>query len=366
MRKTGYYEQVGGNQHFMPNPLPPYDPPFVLDAEMTALYGEAMLQLGKLNGMVHRLPDVKQFIRAYVIKEALLSSAIEGINTTMLEVFTQPLLAAKPTKSTQLVMNYMEAFYAALRMIRVDHMPIASRVILAAHKVLMASGEGDKADPGSYRKLSVKVGNLIPPPGKQVPNLMADLERYINNEEDSLPLLVRAGLVHVQFETIHPFLDGNGRIGRLLIILMLVEGNLLNEPILYLSYYFKKHHAHYYQWLDKVRTEGDFEGWIRFYLMAIRDSSDDAYRRAKDLELLVKELSERCAEPSDKQALAILFAFPVISIKELASQLGKSYNTAHKIILHFVDQGLLVEETQQKRGKLFTFKPYFEVLEREY
>ena len=372
MRATGHYEQLGSTRYFIPDALPPKNPSFVMDTQTSHVYGEAMLHLGKLNEMAHRLPDAHRFIKAYTIKEALLSSAIEGIHTTLLEVFTQPLLESKPNKNTQLVTNYTKALDAALALIKKNGLPITSRVILKAHETLMSLGGDHTADPGHFRKQSVRVGNLTPPPPPQVPELMSDLERYINIDA-TLPPLIKTGLAHIQFETIHPFLDGNGRIGRMLIVLMLVENGLLAEPIVYPSYYFKKHRYEYYQNLDRVRTHGDFEGWISFYLTVIRDSSIDAYQRAKNIERLEQKLSKSIAKkkqpPTALQkrtaALSLLFKNPVINVSSMASHLNVSYNTANHIVSDFVDQGVLEEETQQKRGKLFTFKAYLNILEED-
>ena len=237
----------------------------------------------------------------------------------------------------------------------------------------MSGGEGERANPGNFRKQPVRVGNLVPPPANLIPELMADLEKYINSDE-SIPALIRAGLAHVQFETIHPFLDGNGRIGRLLIILMLIDSNLLHAPILYPSYFFKKHHFEYYQRLDSVRLEGDFEGWISYYLKAIIDSSKDAYQRACDIEMLEKQIKE--ALLSDKQssrmhdqllrALLVIFQYPIINAKELATQLDKSYNAANKIISILEDKGILEEVGKKKRNKIFKFTQYLGLLEKEY
>ena len=369
MRKTGRYETLGSITYFIPHSLPPQNPPLALDSQATTLYGEAMLELGKLDEMSKRLPDINRFIKAYIIKEALLSSSIEGIHTTLLDVFTQPLLASKPCKETELVINYVTAVNIAVSMIQKRKLPITVRVMLSAHRALM----GDGSDPGRYRKQAVRVGNLVAPPPLQIPELMAELEHYINSD-DMLPPLIKAGLAHVQFETIHPFLDGNGRIGRLLIVLILLQRKLLSTPVLYLSYYFKKHHLEYYQRLDNVRTQGDFEGWIVFYLTAIRDSSSDAYRRAQEIEALEKKLVElilnhKCfnkMKDTALNALSILFSWPVISVKELSLQLDRSYNTAHRVISNFIELGLLTEETQQKRGRLFMFKVYLEILEKNY
>lgn len=289
MRISGEYEKLGELNFFIPYALPPKAPTFAMSAAMIHLYGEAMHSLGRLNEMAERIPDIERFIKAYVMKEALLSSEIEGIETTIAEVFTSPLFSNKPNKETQLVLNYTEALNVAYKMITIEKLPIVSRVILSAHQALMSCGEGDRSSPGEYRKQSVRVGQLIPPPAPKVPALIADLEKYINDQQD-LPPLIKTGLVHVQFEIIHPFLDGNGRIGRLLIVLMLIQTGLLSVPILYPSYYFKKHHSEYYQRLDDVRETGDFEAWITYYLNAIKESSDDAYTRAKEIETLEAKL----------------------------------------------------------------------------
>ncbi len=373
MRSTGHYETLGGTKYFVPAPLPPAHPALEINEEMMLLYGEAMLELGKLNEMANRLPNVERFIKAYVIKEALLSSAIEGINTTLMDVFTQP-IEFRVSKDTQVVMNYTKALSVALTMIRKEGMPLTSRVILKAHEMLMQMGDGDKYDPGNFRRLAVKVGNLIPPPPGRVPELMADLEKFMN-ELDSLPPLIKAGLAHVQFETIHPFLDGNGRIGRLLIVLLLVEGAILSEPILYISYYFKKHHMEYYQRLDRVRTHGDFEGWVTFYLKAIKCSCIDAHRRAKDIEALEHDLNNLIIHEKKFtvnmrdmrfHALSILFSYPVISVGEMSRQLSVSYNTANRIIKNFMKFGFVVKEQHKKRSKLFKFKSYLDILDRVY
>ena len=373
MRKTGHYEQVGNSAHFIPDPLPPKDPPLSLDAKVTALYGDAMLALGKLNEMAAHVPDIHRFIKAYVIKEALLSSSIEGIHTTLLEVFTQPLSGSKPNKDTQLVMNYTKALDNALFLMKKKGLPIVSRVICNAHEALMQLGEGDKADPGHFRKQSVRVGALIPPPAPHITSLMASLEQYMNTDE-SLPPLIKAGLAHVQFETIHPFLDGNGRIGRLLIILLLIENNLLSEPILYISYYFKKHQLAYYHALDRVRMQGDFEGWITFYLNAVKESSIDAYQRAQHIEKLNHTLSAAILNDKNRtamhenrlSALKIIFSYPVISTVALSEHLNVSYNTADSIIDDFLKMKILVIERKQKRNTLYKFKKYLDILEHEY
>jgi len=373
MRKTGMYSTLGDLNYFIPNALPPSNPPLEMNNEIISLYGEASFALGQLNEMSKRLPNPKKFIKAYVIKEALLSSAIEGIHTTLIEVFTNPIADFKPNKDTQLVLNYTYALDAALNMIQEQGLPIVSKVILKSHEVLMSAGEGGRSTPGSFRKQSVRVGDFVPPPVPEIPNLMSDLEKYIN-EYSEIPFLIKAGLVHVHFETIHPFLDGNGRIGRLLIVLMLIDSDLLKLPILYPSYYFKKHHLEYYQKLDRVRTHGDFEGWITYYLKAIRDSAIDAHTRAKaieDLEIKLKNLIQTDGSFTKMRETALrvlefLFSQPITPIAEMSQKLGKSYNTVQNILKIFAKHNIVSETIIHKRNKLYRFEPYLACLEKEY
>ncbi|MBM3579813.1 MAG: Fic family protein [Alphaproteobacteria bacterium] len=374
-RQTGVYQKLGELEFFLPFPLPPKNPAFDFDVELIELYGEAMQALGALNEMSDRVPSVERFVKVYCLKEALLSSAIEGIHTTMLDVFTNEVSAnqtiSKQSKQTQLVLNYGRALEAALDLVQKQNFPIVSRVILSAHKTLMSGGGGEKASPGQYRKQQVKVGKLTPPPANKVAGLISDLEKFINND-NSLPALIKAGLAHVQFETIHPFLDGNGRIGRLLIVLMLVQEKVIHAPIIYPSTYFKKHRAKYYEKLDSVRSKGDFEGWIKFYLEAIKESGIDACKRAQAIEKLEKQLSKKITssknfslpETQANQALAALFQFPVISITELQNALNVSYNTANSIIQKLIKLEILKLETKQKRNKLFRFDGYLDLLEK--
>lgn len=373
MRKSGMYKPIGNLNLFIPHSLPPKNPTFNMDSATVELYGQAMFHLGELDEAISRSPNKKRFIKAYVQKEAMLSSSIEGINTTFVDVFTQPLLQTKPNKNTELVMNYVKTLYSSVEMIKKENLPISTRVILKAHEELMQTESNNKANPGNYRKQTVTVGNLVPAPANEISTLMSELETYINIDE-TLPPLIKTGLVHVQFETIHPFLDGNGRIGRLLIVLMLLETGILSEPIIYPSYYFKKNPYDYYGLLDRVRTKGDFESWIKYYLSVIRDSSQDACKRASDIENLEENMLDTISK--DKKfiktretrlkAVPILFDYPIIGVKELSLELNVSYNTANKIISDFIELGFLKKEGKKTRGKLFKFDPYFKILEHDY
>ncbi len=371
-RKTGTYKIIGSTKHFIPKPLSSIDPPFELTKEITLLYGQAMFEIGKINEMSYRLPNIERFIKAYIIKEALLTSDIEGVHTTVIDVFTTPLETQKPNKNTQLVINYTHALNVALKMIREENFPVVSRVLLAAHKSLMSSGEGDSANPGQYRKQSVRVGAHVPPPASDIPQLISELETFIN-EDETLPSLIKAGLAHVQFETIHPFLDGNGRIGRLLIILMMLHDEVLHEPIIYISYHLKKYQSKYYYLLDEIRSTGSFEEWITFFLQGIIESCQDAHKRAQDIEQLELSLQQKIIDNTNIKnkelyikALTILFAQPVINVTELSHRIEKSFNTAQTMINMFIDMNILSEFDQQKRNRLFRFDGYLELLEKEY
>ncbi len=373
MRITGQYEILGSLDHFIPHGLPPQNPPFQMDHSLIDLYGKVMHQLGRLNEMTQRVPNIQRLIRAYITKEAMLSSDIEGIHTTLIDILSESTADFRPNKETQLVMNYTKSLDVALDLVRNQSMPILSRVILAAHQSLMQGSDGDKASPGMYRQQSVRVGQLVPPTAPHIPDLIKNLEVFINTDDTVLPL-IKAGLAHVQFETIHLFLDGNGRIGRLLIVLMLINDGLISEPIIYPSYAFKKHHLEYYAALDRVRLQGDFEGWIRFYLQALIESAEDAWKRAKDIELLEKNLNNEIREDSlfiktredALQLLSMLFQHPVIGMPEATAYLGKSYNSVSGIMEKFEDRSILRQLTEQRRNRTYLFQPYLDVLVKVY
>jgi len=374
-RITGVYETIGSINYFIPYPLPPQNPSFMMDAEMTQLHERATKQLEQLNEVVKHVPSARRFIKAYVIKEALLSSAIEGIHTTILDVFTQP-LTGEHSKETQLVVNYTKALETACTMVIQDNLPIASRVILKAHQQLMhIEGDENKATPGHYRQQAVRVGNLIPTYAAKIPDLMAQLAQFIN-KDDSVSPLIAAGLAHVQFETIHPFLDGNGRVGRLLIVLMLLQSNALSAAVIYPSYYFKKYRYEYYVYLDRVRTHGDFEGWITYYLTAIEYSCADAYKRIKEIEKLEQHIkavissheSLKVREKIAHQVLSVLFEFPVITVAQLSNHINQDYDRAQDIIRQFIAIDILVMQpaAEQQYDERYVFEKYLRVLEDEY
>lgn len=373
IRITGEYQNIGSLKHFAPYPLPPKNPKFEWNSKLIEKYGDAVYALGQLNEISKRLPDFERFIKAYVIKEAMLSSEIEGVNTTIIEMWTEELGVQTGSKEVELVANYTKALNFSLQMIKDEGFPIVNRVIKKAHEVLMNAESGHKSNPGNYRTLQVKVGNLVPPASMQIAQLMAELENYINNDE-SMPPLVKTGLAHVQFETIHPFADGNGRIGRLLIILMLINSDLLSVPALYISYYFKKNHLKYYEALDSVRTKGDFEGWILFFLEAVVVSANDAINRIQFIEQLEHRLTEKIKNlPIFKKnkenvykILKYLFSNPVTDVTNAQKFLGMSFNATKKIIEDLCTVEILKSYQINEKTKHYNFVEYLELLEREF
>lgn len=365
-RITGDYTQ--GTQSFMPKALPPVDPAFQINGNILELHGKAMLNLGSLNEMASRIPDKNRFLKNYILKEAILTSDIEGIHTTLLEILSLPYGVMTNNKNSQLVINYSQALEHAVALIKDKGMPVVARVLKEAHAKLLA-GEGDHSTPGEFRKQQVKVGNLLPAPANYIANLISDLEKFINSDT-SLPPLIKAGLAHVQFETIHPFLDGNGRIGRLLIVLMLVKDGILAQPLLYPSYFFKKHHAEYYAKLDGVRISGDFEGWIEYYLKAVEESAEDATNTAHRIEQLEKNLLDAIQSSglfirslSDAQEfLNYLFKHPVISITDAAEKLDRPYNSVKKMVKKFEQLEILFKHSEAQRNKIYKFSKYIDLL----
>lgn len=292
--KTGTYEvtSVGGEQvrAFIPNPLPPV-PPLAFDASLQPALEAAVLAVGRLDGVTTLLPDKSLFLYTYIRKEAVLSSQIEGTQSSLSDLLLFELDEAPgvPLDDVVEVSNYVAALEYGLERLR-DDFPLSNRLIREIHGVLLSRGRGADKSPGEFRRSQNWLGGtrpgtaaFVPPPHRAVPDCMGALERFLHAERDGLPVLVRAGLAHVQFETIHPFLDGNGRVGRLLITFLLCHARVLQEPLLYLSLYFKQHRATYYELLDRVRRDGDWEAWIAFFLEGVRKTAESAVATAQQL-----------------------------------------------------------------------------------
>lgn len=365
--RSGHYEKFGEHNHFVPKPLPP-EPIFQMDAELISLYGDAMQSLGRLDEVGARIPSKRQFIDVYVAKEAVLSSEIEGIYTTLTEVLEyNARKKLRENRDIEDVLNYLEAVNHAISMLREQNLPITNRVIRETHSVLLAGARGQSKMAGEFRKVPVFVGNLVPPPAHYIPDLIKSLEQFINDDNSILPL-IKVGLAHVQFETIHPFLDGNGRIGRLLIVLMMLDYGLLKEPILYPSFYFKKFRSEYYARLDEVRLKGDYENWIKYFLRGIKASADDVVARAWRIDKLISDSAElietKLGRTRDKgvKLLDALCHNPIMTIQEVAETIGTTYPPAQKLVAKFIELGILQPESDKQRGQSFVFKQYLDEL----
>jgi len=368
---------VGGEttEAFVPPPLPP-DP----QVRMDALYGRldaANRAIGRLDGVTSILPDTPLFLYMYVRKEALLSSQIEGTQSSLsdLLIFESEEAPGAPLDDVQEVSNYVAAMDHGLARIR-EGFPISLRLMREIHEILLSKGRGSTKQPGEFRRSqnwigATRPGNalFVPPPPDQVQDLMSDLERFIHAGTPEIPALIKAGLVHVQFETIHPFLDGNGRLGRLLITCLLCAQGILKEPILYLSLYFKTHPRQYYDLLQQVRERGDWETWLEFFLEGVAETSMQAADAAREI-LNVFDDDRRRIEGLGRPAASALRVHqllqqkPIIAIPDAAQRLGISAPTVSKSVQHMERLGILREITGKQRGRLFVYDEYLGILSR--
>lgn len=375
---TGRYETtvVGGEtiRAFIPAPLPP-DPPLVTDGSLQGSMAGALLALGRLDGISTLLPDTSLFLYSYVRKEAVLSSQIEGTQSSLsdLMLFELNEVPGAPLDDVTEVSNYVSALEHGVDRMR-EGFPFSSRLIRELHAKLLASGRGSKSAPGEFRRSQNWIGgtrpgdaHFVPPPHTAIGDCMASLERFVNEPSSSLPAVVQAGLVHAQFETIHPFLDGNGRVGRLLITLMLCQAGVLREPLLYLSLYFKRHRARYYELLDRIRSEGEWETWLAFVLDGVRETADGAVATGQRLTAIFREDRQRI-EPTGRRAGSALRvhdalrARPIVSIRHVRDTTGMSFPTAGAAMDVLVELGIARELTGRRRNRLFVYDRYLSIL----
>jgi len=360
---------------FLPPPLPP-DPAIRMDRLYRSLEN-ANRALGRLDGVTSILPDTPLFLYMYVRKEALLSSQIEGTQSSLSDLlfFESEEAPGIPLDDVQEVSNYVAAMQQGLARIR-SGFPVSLRLIREIHETLLARGRGSTKQPGEFRRSQNWIGGtrpgnamFVPPPPEHVLDLMSDLEAFVHAETPEIPLLVKAGLVHVQFETIHPFLDGNGRVGRLLITLLLCAQGILKEPILYLSLYFKAHRRHYYELLQQVRERGAWEAWIEFFLDGITETSLQAAEAAREILGLFEADRDRIEGLGRPAASALrvhqlLQQKPIVGIPDAAKRLGLSAPTIAKSIRHLEVLGIVREVTGKQRGRLFVYDGYLDILNR--
>jgi Fic family protein len=375
---SGRYEETtsGGERvrAFVPQPLPP-DPPVRLDGKLQLLLEQSLLALGRLDNLSTLLPDTGLFLYSYVRKEAVLSSQIEGTQSSLsdLLLFELEQVPGVPLDDVAEVSNYVAAMNHGLRRLRAGF-PLSNRLIREIHAQLLSGGRGSNKAPGEFRRSQNWIGgsrpgdaHFVPPPPLAVPDLMSALERFLHDDHVDLPVLVKSALAHVQFETIHPFLDGNGRVGRLLITFLLCHAGMLREPLLYLSLYFKQNRAEYYGQLDRVRTEGDWEAWLGFFLEGVRQTAEGAVSTAQRLISLFREDRERVQGTGRGAGSAlrvhdVLRERPLATLAEITKRASLSFPAATAGMSRLARLGIAGEVTGRKRNRVFAYDRYLKIL----
>lgn len=360
---------------FVPRPLPP-DPPIGLGANLQLLLEKALLALGRLDSLSTLLPDPTLFLYSYVRKEAVLSSQIEGTQSSLsdLLLFELDETPGVPLYDVIEVSNYVAALDHGLKRLH-EGFPLSNRLLREIHKVLLSRGRGSKKDPGYFRRSQNWIGGsrpgnalFVPPPPEAVTDCMSDFERFLHDEQAPLPVLVRAGLAHVQFETIHPFLDGNGRVGRLLITLLLCHAGILHRPTLYLSLFLKQNRDEYYRLLQQVREDGDWEVWLEFFLEGVLQTANGAVTTAQRLVALFEE-DRRVIQERGRAAGSALRIHhtmrerPITTLRATSDRTGLSFPAVSSGIKLLVDLGIAKEVTGKKRNRVFAYSRYLAMLE---
>ncbi len=362
---------------FIPNPLPP-DPPLHFTTDHYELLDQATLALGRLDGITWQLPPdvVSLYTYFYVRKEAVLSSQIEGTQSSLsdLLMYESDEVPGVPEGDVTEVVQYVKAMYHGLKRLREDNFPLSLRLIREIHEILLSSGRGCEKNPGEFRTSQNWLGGsrpgnarFVPPPPSKVVSCMGNLEKFIHEKDSHMQALVKAALIHVQFETIHPFLDGNGRLGRLLITLFLCAQGILQEPLLYLSLYFKQNREVYYDLLQQVRTEGDWESWLSFFLTGIYETATQAAHTSKSILHLFQE-DQKHIESLGRSAGTTLQVFkklqltPLINITRLAQEVEITIPTVTAALGRLQELGIVREITSKRRHKLYSYANYLHLL----
>jgi Fic family protein len=377
-RKTGrYLETTAAGETvraFIPDPLPP-SPPLDLSGKLSLLVEKATFALGRLDSITILLPDSDIFLYAYVRREALLSSQIEGTQSSLSDLLLYEIEEAPgvPFDDVVEVSNYVAALQNGLKRLQ-EGFPLSNRLLREMHGVLLAQDRGSDNAPGEFRRTQNWIGGtrpgnayFVPPPPESVEDCMASLERFLHDRQMAIPTLIKAALAHVQMETIHPFLDGNGRMGRLLIAFILYHEGILQKPLLYLSLYFKQHRSEYYHLLDLVRREGNWEAWIEFFLEGVLATANNAVETASRLVAMFKEDTAQIQKAGRLSHTAlrvfdILCEQPIISIKEAARRTSLSFPAVDKSMKLLLQLGIVRETTGKKRNRLFVYDRYLTIL----
>ena len=363
-------------QAFVPAPLPPR-PPIDWTPELRSKFDQAWLSLGRLDSVSTLLPDTSLFLSMYIRKEAVLSSMIEGTQSSLsdLLLFELDQEPGVPLNDVREVSNYVAALDHGLRLLQ-EGLPLSLRLFREIQGVLLSKGRGSNQDPGSFRRSQNWIGGtrpgnatFVPPPAEEVLECMGKLEHFLHDQPEPTPVLLKAALAHVQFETIHPFLDGNGRLGRLLITLLLYEHKVLQEPMLYLSLYFKTHRQYYYELLGNVRLTGDWEAWLDFFAEAVIVTASQAVETAQQLLDLSNRDRDKIsglgrAAPSTLQIHRALMEHPIATSSSLVEKTGITPATVNKSLGHLEQLGIVRELTARKRNRLFSYANYIEIMSR--
>jgi Fic family protein len=360
-------------QAFVPHPLPP-EPPLEITGSIRQVLEDALVALGRLDSVSMLLPDTALFLYGYVRKEAVLSSQIEGTQSSLsdLLLFEMDEAPGVPVDDAAEVSCYVAALEHGLRRLA-EGFPMSNRLLREIHRVLLAKGRGVDKDPGEFRRSQNWIGGTrpgnatyVPPPPERVADCMHELERFLHDEPERSGVLIKAALSHAQFETVHPFLDGNGRLGRLLITLLLCNEGFLKEPMLYLSLYFKTHREVYYDLLQRVRTEGDWEAWLRFFAEGVAETAESAVSAARSLvDLFEKDRQLIQAKGSTGSALQIhhsLQGRPITSISRVAKETGLSVPTVGSALQVLCELGIARELTGKRRNRLYGYDRYLQIL----
>jgi Fic family protein len=375
-RAGRYVKQPTGYSAFVPKPLPP-NPPIKYDEQMQALLSKADRAIARLDGMVMVLPNPDLFIAMYVKKEALLSSQIEGTQASFEGIlkFEADMKPKDDINEIKDVVNYVKALnYGVERLVEI---PLSLRLIKEIHKILLKDTRRSSINLGEFRTAQNWIGPagatlasaiFVPPPVHMVLPSMGELEKFFH-ERTSIPPLIKIALIHAQFETIHPFVDGNGRIGRLLITFYLLWNEILSKPILYLSFFLKKNREKYYDLLMKVREEGAWEDWIKFFLSGISETSEEAAQTAKEIIRLKEDLLKKIYEKSissmySVKLIDLLFEIPVIDVRMILKEIKMHKDTAAQLLKKFEDAGIIKEISGKQRYKKYLFKDYIDIIAR--
>lgn len=379
LRNTGRYQPThfGGEnvRAFVPAPLPP-DPPLDLTPALQGALAKANQAIGRLDGLSFILPDTALFLYIYIRKEAVLSSQIEGTQSSLsdLLIYENRHVPGVPVDDVEEVVRYVQAIEHGLKRVQEDNFPISSRLLCEIHRRLLSTGRGGKMSPGEFRRSQNWIGGsrpgnakFVPPPPAEVGPCMGNLERFIHDEFGETPTLIKAAIAHLQFETIHPFLDGNGRLGRLLVTLLLCVESALAEPLLYLSLFLKENKDEYYRLLQHVRETGDWESWVLFFLSGVRETAGQAVEKARQILQLFEKDRERLQSlgRSAGSALRVHTALqrkPVTSISDVVSATGLTPPTVSSSFERMNELGTVREVTGQQRNRLYIYQPYIDLV----